>query len=125
MNTTPSSLGMHPSTSLPVPGAPPRPTEENRAESLQRTGRKMILAGFVVSIAGVILYCAACFAGGMDAELGDLLLTHSVPFAHATLGVLGLGTLVWLIGSFTYLKGAMDADDGLDRQNPPGTDGTS
>lgn len=86
-------------------------TRAERAESRQRAGKKMILAGFVVTILGVVLYCAACFAGGMDADMGDLLFRNAVPFARATLGVLGLGTLVWLVGSFTYLRGAMDADE--------------
>ena len=26
------------------------------------------------------------------------------------LGVIGLGTLLWLVGSFVYLNGAMDSD---------------
>ncbi|MBI2375685.1 MAG: hypothetical protein HYV07_16940 [Deltaproteobacteria bacterium] len=71
----------------------------------------MILAGFVITIVGVVLYCAVCFAGGMDADMGDILFKNAVPFAQATLAVLGLGTLVWLVGSFTYLRGAMDADE--------------
>lgn len=81
------------------------------AESLQRTGKRMVIAGFVVTIAGVVAYCAVNFAGGVNADMGDLLLRNSVPFATATLAVLGLGTLLWLIGSFTYLRGAMEADD--------------
>lgn len=71
----------------------------------------MILAGFVITIVGVVLYCAICFAGEVDADMGDILFDNAVPFARAMLAVLGLGTLVWLIGSFTYLKGAMDADE--------------
>lgn len=71
----------------------------------------MVVAGFVITILGVVLYCAACFAGGTDADMGDMLLRNAMPFARATLAVLGLGSLVWLIGSFTYLRGAMDADE--------------
>jgi hypothetical protein len=70
------------------------------------------VAGSVITVAGVILYCVASFAGGMGAGLGDILFRNAVPFARTTLGVLGLGTLVWLAGSFAYLKGAMDADEG-------------
>lgn len=80
------------------------------AESLQKTGKRMVVAGFVITIVGVVLYCAVSFAGGMNADMGDVLLKNAVPFARGTLAVLGLGTLVWLIGSFTYLRGAMDAD---------------
>lgn len=89
----------------------PPVTKATRAESLQRTGRRLILAGFAVTCVGVILYCGVCFAGGVDADMGDILLANTVPLARATLAVLGLGTLVWLAGSFAYLRGAMDADE--------------
>jgi hypothetical protein len=81
------------------------------AEARQRTGLRLIVSGFVITVAGVILYSLACFAGGVDANVGDMLFRNSVPFVRTTLGVLGLGTLVWLVGSFVYLQGAMDADD--------------
>ena len=77
----------------------------------ERTILAMILAGFIITIVGVVLYCGVCFAGGMDAEMGDVLLRNAVPFAGATLAVMGLGTLVWLAGSVTFLRGAMDADE--------------
>ena len=83
-----------------------------RSESLQRRGKRLIVAGSVITVAGVILYCVASFAGGMGADFGDILFRNAVPFARTTLGVLGLGTLVWLAGSLAYLKGAMDADEG-------------
>lgn len=82
-----------------------------RAESLQRTGKKLVIAGFVVTIAGVIGYCVACFAAGFNADMGNILYNNTVPFARATLAVLGLGTLVWAAGSLTYLRGVMDADE--------------
>ncbi len=83
----------------------------SRAESLQRTGRRAIVAGSVITIVGVVLYCMVCFAGGVNARVGDALLSDAVPFAGATLGILGLGTLVWLVGSLTYLRGAMEAGE--------------
>lgn len=69
-----------------------------------------MVAGFVITIVGVVSFCAACFAGGVSAELGDLLFRNAVPFAKGTLAILGLGTVVWLIGSFMYLGGALKAD---------------
>jgi hypothetical protein len=109
----------HPSRSFEIRhvGAAPQEGEVEQvspaahAESLQRTGKKLVIAGFVVTIAGVIGYCAACFTAGFNADMGDLLLHNTVPFARATLAVLGLGTLVWAIGSLTYLRGVMDADE--------------
>jgi|GEM_PF-1365003 len=84
----------------------------------QRTGRRFIVAGFVVSVVGVVLYCVASFAGGLDADMGDLLFRNSVPYARATLGIIGLGTLVWLVGSVKYLHAVMDGaeEDGAQPQ---------
>lgn len=99
----------------PDHAAPPTAAAEvSRAEALQRSGRRAVVAGFVITILGVVGYCAACFAGGVDADMGDILFRNSVPFARATLGVLGLGTLVWLVGSITYIRGMIDADADLD-----------
>lgn len=81
------------------------------AERRQRAGERMILAGFVIAIAGVVAYCVASFAAGMSTAMEGVLFDNDVPFARATLGVLGLGTLVWLAGSITYLRGALDADE--------------
>lgn len=90
-----------------------------RAESLQRTGKRVIIAGFVITILCVVAYCAANFAGGVDADMSDILFRNAVPYARMTLAFQGLGILVWLVGSFTYLRGVLEADDG------PGEDGTS
>ena len=103
------SLGAAPCLAEPIVGS--SAAAPARAESMQRRGKRMILAGFVITIAAVILYCAVCFAGGIDADMGDLLFKNGVPFARGMLGVMGLGTLVWLVGSFTYLRGAMDAEE--------------
>lgn len=113
MNTKPSlSLELARDEALDEQRAPTELVSPSRiGEARQRNGKRMIFAGFGITILGVVLYCAACFAGGMDAEMGDILLRNVVPFARATLAVVGLGTLVWLVGSFTYLRGAMDADE--------------
>lgn len=121
MSTHPSqSLGLDSSAEIArpnshiqaeLPAALDEASRASRAETLQKNGKGMILAGFVITIVGVVLYCLACFAGGVDAGMGDILFRNAVPFARGTLGILGIGTLVWLIGSFTYLRGAMDADE--------------
>lgn len=90
------------------------------AEARQKTGKRLIVAGFVITIVAVVLYCAACFAGGLSVAMDDILLRNAIPFARAMLAVLGLGTLVWLVGSVTYLRGAMDAEpDSDDVPVPP------
>ncbi|MBZ0116648.1 MAG: hypothetical protein K8H88_06630 [Sandaracinaceae bacterium] len=106
----PRALEM-PLTRAEATAAAARVSPAARAESLQRRGKAMIFAGFVLTIVGAVLYCGVCFAGGMNAELADILFENTVPFARAMLGITGLGTLVWLVGSFTYLRGAMDAEE--------------
>jgi hypothetical protein len=82
----------------------------SRPEAMQRNGKALVVAGWAVTLIGVVLYCATTFAGGVDADMGELLTKNVVPFARATLAVMGIGTALWLAGSFVYLKGAMDAD---------------
>ncbi|MCC6523813.1 MAG: hypothetical protein IT373_14240 [Polyangiaceae bacterium] len=111
-----SSLGIERGSVLPLPGSDRSPVRADAdasrtAEARQKAGKKLILAGFVITIVGVVLYCAVCFAGDASADLGDMLFRNAVPFARATLAVLGLGTVVWLVGSVLYLRGAMDADE--------------
>jgi hypothetical protein len=81
----------------------------DRVKFQQKAGRVMVGGGFVVTILGVVAYCCACLMGGLDADMGDVLTTNAVPFAHSTLAVLGVGTLLWLVGSFTSLRSAMNA----------------
>jgi hypothetical protein len=94
--------------------ASPSLTRAATAERRQKTGKRMIVAGFVIAVAGVVLYCLASFAGDLGAGMGDVLVHDAVPHARATLAVIGLGTLVWLVGSIKYLNGVMDADQGDD-----------
>jgi hypothetical protein len=118
MRTNPSYLELHPgrADALSHRGDEIRPAESTsraaKAASRQKAGKRMIVAGFVLTIIGVVLYCIASFAGDLGAGMGDILFRNAVPFARATLAVIGLGTLVWLVGSFTYLEGTMDAEQG-------------
>ncbi len=115
MSMSSSTLGTgRPASNARVDAARPAapPTAAASAESLQKSGKRLIYAGFAITLLGVVSYCVVCFAAGASAELGDILLKNTVPFARATLGVLGLGTLVWVVGSFRYVRGIMDAADG-------------
>lgn len=87
--------------------APPR---AQRTVSMQSAGRALVVGGFFVTIGGVVAYCSACLAGGLDSDFGDLLMKNAVPFGRSTLAALGLGTLMWIVGSFTYLRGEMNVD---------------
>ena len=78
------------------------------AERRMRTGKRLVIGGFFVSVAGIIGYCLACFAAGQNVASSGM--ADPAWFVAAALGVVGLGTLLWLLGSFLFLSGAMDGD---------------
>ncbi|MBL9088557.1 MAG: hypothetical protein JNM10_15575 [Planctomycetia bacterium] len=90
-----------------------------KAKARQKAGKRLIVAGFVITIVATVLYCAACFAGGLSVPMEDILLHNAVPFARGMLAVLGLGTLVWLVGSMMFLRGAME--EGPEASEPSAT----
>lgn len=80
------------------------------AEQRMRNGKRLVFGGFVVAVVGIVSYCAACFSGGVSQDTGAFFLENPGTLVVPTLGVIGLGTLLWLVGSFVYLNGAMDSD---------------
>lgn len=85
-----------------------------RAARRMRSGKALVIAGFAVAVMGVIAYCVVCFTAGMNQEVGAALLAAPGWLIAPALGLIGLGTLMWLVGSFLYLIGGMDADSGED-----------
>jgi len=80
------------------------------AEQRMRRGRRLVIGGFVVAVVGVIGYSVACFSAAVSPQLGSTLLERPGWLVGPALGIIGLGTLLWLVGSFMYLTGAMDSD---------------
>jgi len=85
-------------------------TAEQTSERVLRRGQAMILAGSIVTVLAVVGYSLACFHAESSASLYDIVFANSVPYARAALVGLGLGTVLWLVGSFVYLHGAIGAD---------------
>jgi hypothetical protein len=75
-----------------------------------RRGKRLVISGFVVAVFGIVAYCVVCFSATVNQQLGAALLESPGGLAGPTLGIIGLGTLLWLVGSFVYLNGAMDSD---------------
>ena len=67
-----------------------------------RNGKNLVIAGFVISIVGIILYCMASFSTGFGQD--------EPVFIKESLGVVGAGVLVWLVGAIKYLNAAIDSD---------------
>jgi hypothetical protein len=78
------------------------------AEVRMRRGKRLVIGGFAVTVVGIIAYCLACFYASQYLATGSL--ERAWWFVAPSLGVLGLGTLLWLVGSFLFLSGAMDSD---------------
>lgn len=80
--------------------------ERNSKMSLEstrmQTGQKMVFTGFGIAVIGIVLYCMAGFSA-------DATQTEPV-FIKESLGVIGLGVLVWLIGAVKYMNGAIDSN---------------
>lgn len=64
-----------------------------------RTGRKLVIAGFLISILGILLYCLPTVSS--EITMG----------ANSGLTVLGLGVLCWLVGAVKYLNAVIDSND--------------
>lgn len=77
-----------------------------RTEKRMRDGKLLILIGFIVAVLGIVAYCIVGLSAparvGAVSGLGD--------WVGPSLGVIGVGTAIWLIGSVMFLRGAMDSD---------------
>lgn len=71
-----------------------------------RMGKRLVITGFFVALIGVILYCAAPFAvavgSTVQADMGWPVV--------ASLGVVGVGALLWVVGAIVYFIGGVDSD---------------
>lgn len=101
----------HATTDEPTSVATPSKAEVYaRAAQQMRRGRRVVISGFVVAVLGIVAYCVVCLSAAMNQELGSTLLDNPGWLAGPTLGIIGLGSLLWLVGSFLYLSGGMNSD---------------
>ncbi|MCC6273934.1 MAG: hypothetical protein IT572_10760 [Deltaproteobacteria bacterium] len=80
------------------------------AERQQRHGRRLVMGGFIIAVMGIVLYCLACFSVDVNQGIGVFFLKAPIRLVGPALGIIGLGTLLWLVGSFLYLRGAMNGN---------------
>jgi hypothetical protein len=86
-----------------------------RAERHMRSGKRLVISGFVVAVLGIVAYCFVGLSAGVNQQTGSAFLESAGWLTGATLGIVGLGTLLWLVGSVLYVSGGMDSDpDGPD-----------
>ncbi len=94
------------------PSVATSPEEEAyaRAEQRMQRGKRLVISGFIVAVLGIVTYCVASFSAGVNMELGAAFLENPWQLVGLPLGMIALGTLLWLVGSFVYLDAAMDSD---------------
>ncbi len=101
----------HAQAAAPVVSRPLSKTQVYaRAEQQMQRGRQLVVSGFVVAVLGIVAYCLVGLSAGVNQQLGSAFLESSEWLTGATLGTIGLGTLLWLAGSFMYVSGGMDGD---------------
>ncbi|ACL65513.1 conserved hypothetical protein [Anaeromyxobacter dehalogenans 2CP-1] len=111
--TSPGSIPLRPRRRDPSGAGSARA----RVEARQRIGKVLVVAGWIVALVGVGIYCVASFAAGADADLAAVLLDGAIPAARGGLAVVGAGTLTWVIGSILHLNASLDAAD-AERDGP-------
>lgn len=84
-----------------LPSEAPEDTKKVSSVAEIHTGRKLIVAGFIIAIAGIIAYCLAGFT-----DFGQELSTPG----KVGLAMIAAGTACWLIGAIKYFHGAVEAD---------------
>lgn len=89
----------------PFPAASPK---QKTAATPWVTGRQMILAGWVATMAGVGCYCRSAFSLPPEAEFLDTF-TRAGTLGWAAAILLGGGVLLWLVGNLRHLWEAMAA----------------
>ena len=82
----------------------------NEAVQRMRQGHRLVISGFVVAVAGVVAYCVVCLGAALNQNLGVELVEEPLRVGLFLRRIIGLGTLLWLVGSFMYLSGGMDSD---------------
>jgi len=65
-------------------------------------GRKLIIAGFTISTAGIVTYCLFGFTSGNGLDISTLGLIG--------LAIIAVGTAFWFAGAFKYFHSAVEAN---------------
>ena len=73
-------------------------------------GKKFITSGVVLSIIGIIGYCVTNFNMTINQIPANADVASSGSMLIPTLGTIGVGALIWLIGSFIHLKGSINCE---------------
>lgn len=75
---------------------------EDEVQEKVAQGKNLTIFGTVTAIVGIVIYCGDSFSAGLEQQDSPMMMTG--------LGIIGLGTLLWLVGVVKYLKTVIDND---------------
>ncbi len=78
--------------------------DETRPAASRRRGKVLVVAGWIVAVSGILLYCAASLATNSSADLAAVVLDGELPVARLGLLAMGVGTVTWILGSLLDLN---------------------
>ena len=81
-----------------------------RADQRLRRGKQLVISGCLVAIMGIVAYCAINLMAVANQEPAAAQFQGSAWFGRASLGVVGSGAILWLLGALLYLSGGLDSD---------------
>ena len=81
-----------------------------QAERIMRRGKRLVISGCLVATIGMVAYCALSLEADASQQPATTQFEALDRFTGATLGVVGVGTFLWLLGAWAYLRGGLDSD---------------
>lgn len=73
-------------------------------------GKRLVIAGFLVALIGMLLYCVASFSVDTNQQVASTLQAGTRWPVFASLGVVGVGAFLWFVGAIVHFKGGIDSD---------------
>lgn len=86
---------------------PAQNTEASEIGSRSEHGRRAILAGWLVTMAGIAGYIVAMSSAGENADILDGLL-HQGPLGWISGALMLVGVVTWFIGNYACLQDAAE-----------------
>jgi hypothetical protein len=87
---------------------------ERTGEDGREWGRKAILAGWIITMAGVVGYCVAMLRADQDTGLLQALFSQGFLGWSSAVLLLG-GVATWLAGNFTFFRAAVEEPNGAEK----------
>lgn len=81
-----------------------------KAEQKMKQGKFLVIGGFVIMLLGMVAYCFVSIGTETNQDFGLSFLSNSSWMIAPALLTMGIGSLVWLVGSFLYFLGGLDSD---------------